>query len=319
MILKLKPAYKDYLWGGQRLINEFAKAYDGNILAESWELSCHKNGESRIANKEFENVTLGEFIEKNGRSVLGDNCIGLTDFPILIKLIDADQDLSVQVHPDDEYALANEGQYGKTELWYIVDANPGAFIYYGFKENISKDEFKKRIENNTILEVLNKVYVKKGNRFLIEAGTIHAIGAGIIIAEIQQNSDVTYRVYDYDRRNTDGSKRELHIDKAADVTDFSAARSNQSMLCRYFNVEEISLNGVECTCFKGFADSGSFVSILILDGEGTVSSNEILPYKKGDCFFITADSGAFTINGNCKALLTSVPHSHRYANPDINA
>ena len=196
-ILKLLPAGKDYLWGGTRLIKEYNKNFNLDKLAETWELSCHPDGLCTIAEGEFAGRTLSEYLDIVGKKVLGTKCEHMEQFPLLIKFIDAKNDLSIQVHPSDEYALTHEGQYGKTEMWYIMDCQPGAFIYYGFKEAISNEEFAERIQNKTLLEVLNKVEVKKGDVFFIEPGTIHAIGSGNLIAEIQQNSNVTYRVYDY--------------------------------------------------------------------------------------------------------------------------
>lgn len=196
-ILKLKPACKDYLWGGRRLVEEYGKEYDGETLAETWELSCHPDGPSVISNGKYAGKTLEEYIEKEGREILGTHCRRFREFPVLIKFIDANKDLSIQVHPDNRFALKNEGQYGKTEMWYVMDTEPGAFLYYGFKKEISREEFRRRINDNTLTEVLNSVSVKKGDTFFIEAGTIHAIGKGILLAEIQQNSNVTYRVYDY--------------------------------------------------------------------------------------------------------------------------
>ena len=198
-ILKLKPACKDYLWGGHRLVDEFHVDYDGPVCAEAWELSCHPDGPSVIENGPFAGKTLAEYIKAKGQQVLGTHCRRFREFPILTKFIDAKDNLSIQVHPGNRYALSHEGQYGKTEMWYVIDAEPGAFLYYGFKKEISKEEFRERIENNTLLEVLNAVPVKKGDALFIESGTIHAIGKGILIAEIQQNSNVTYRVYDYGR------------------------------------------------------------------------------------------------------------------------
>ena len=228
-VLKLIPACKDYLWGGHRLVDEYNKEYDGDILAETWELSCHPDGPSRIANGRYAGRTLAEYIEAEGKGVLGTHCRRFRDFPILIKFIDAKQDLSVQVHPDNRYALKNEGQYGKTEMWYVVDAGEEATLYYGFKEEISKEEFAERIQNDTVLDVLNKVPVQKGDVLFIESGTIHAIGADILIAEIQQNSNVTYRVYDYGRVGKDGKKRDLHIEKALAVTQDDAPDGRQCL------------------------------------------------------------------------------------------
>ena len=212
-VLKLQAPTKDYLWGGNRLVDEFGKKSAGAVTAESWELSCYPGCESVIENGEYAGKTLTDYIIENGKKVLGKNCEKFENFPILIKFIDARKDLSLQVHPSDDYALKNEGQYGKTEMWYIIDAKDNAFLYYGFNREISKEEFCERIENNTLTEVLNAYPVSKGDVVFIEAGTIHAIGEGILLAEIQENSNVTYRVYDYGRRDKDGNLRELHIIK----------------------------------------------------------------------------------------------------------
>ena len=209
--IKLKPALKDYIWGGTRLKSDFHKTSDLERVAESWELSCHKDGPSIIENGELAGLTLDEYVKRYGTNVLGTNCSKFESFPILIKLIDAKDNLSVQVHPDNDYALRVEGEYGKTEMWYIVDCDDGAELLYGFKNSISKEEFKERIQNNTLTEVTNRVRVNKGDAFFIEAGCLHAIGKGIVIAEIQQNSNTTYRIYDYGRLGTDGKPRDLHI------------------------------------------------------------------------------------------------------------
>ena len=218
-ILKLIAPCKDYLWGGNRLREEYGKKMNSDKIAESWELSCHKDGQSVIEGGEFDGKTLSEYIDAKGKRVLGTNCERFEYFPILIKLIDAKDNLSVQVHPSNEYALRVEGEYGKTEMWYIVDCNEGAELLYGFKHEIGEEEFADRIKNNTLLEVTNNVPVHKGDVFFIESGTLHAIGKGILIAEIQQNSNTTYRIYDYGRVGADGKPRQLHIDKAVEVTD----------------------------------------------------------------------------------------------------
>jgi mannose-6-phosphate isomerase class I len=206
-ILKLKPACKDYIWGGHRLVDEYNVSYDGEVCAEAWELSCHPDGPSVIMNGEYEGLTLQEYIDQNGWEVLGSHCRRFRDFPILTKFIDARDNLSIQVHPGNGFALQNEGQYGKTEMWYVLDAEPGAFLYYGFRQEVSREELARRIQENTLLEVLNAVPVQKGDALFIESGTLHAIGKGILIAEIQQNSNVTYRVYDYGRVGKDGRSR----------------------------------------------------------------------------------------------------------------
>jgi len=311
-ILKLKPACKDYLWGGRRLAEEFGVEYDGDILAEAWELSCHPDGPSVIAEGEYAGKTLPQFIEENGMEVLGTNCRRFREFPILTKFIDAKDNLSVQVHPSNTYALKNEGQYGKTEMWYVLDAEPGACLYYGFRDRISKEEFQERIENNTLLEVLNAVEVHKGDSLFIESGTLHAIGKGILIAEIQQNSNVTYRIYDYGRTDKNGRKRDLHIEKALDVTNrVPIVRNGENYPhiadCDYFTVDKLNLDGSLLNRMQGTVYESSFLSILILDGEGRISSHgEHVQYKKGDSFLLTAGSGDWQIEGSCDALLTTI-------------
>ncbi len=311
-LLKLRPSFKDYLWGGHRLVEKYNKEYDGDILAECWELSCHPDGPCFIENGQYESHTLADFIEKEGRQVLGTNCARFENFPILVKFIDARDNLSIQVHPDDTYALAKEGQYGKTEMWYVMDCEPGAFLYYGFKEEISKEEFAERIANDTLLEVLNKVEVQKGDVFFIEAGTLHAIGKGILIAEIQQNSNLTYRVYDYGRVGADGKKRDLHIEKALEVTNripmLKSKNANPHIAdCEYFTVDKLSMDGQLMSCMSGSVSEKSFVSVLFTEGAGSIScAGEELTFKKGDSFFITAGSGAYEIKGHCEALITTI-------------
>jgi len=315
-ILKLEPAFKDYLWGGNKLMKNYHKNYQGNILAESWELSCHPEGPSVIVNGKEAGRTLPEYIETHGREILGYNCRRFTDFPILIKLIDAKEALSIQVHPGNEYALQNEGQYGKTEMWYVADCEEDACLYYGFAREISKEEFKQRIQENTLLETLNAVPVQKGDVLLIEAGTIHAIGKGIVIAEIQQNSNVTYRVYDYGRIGKDGRQRDLHIDKALAVTNripIKRKSCNPHVAdCNYFTVDKLSLDGVRMKKICGFITQDSFSSILILEGEGMIRcKEEQLGFRKGDSLFLAADSGEYEMEGRCEALITSIGEKHK--------
>ena len=188
-------------------------------IGESWELSAHPDGQSVIASGTFAGMYFGEFIEKYGEEVVCWKSSSLDRFPVLIKFIDAKNALSIQIHPDDDYALENENEFGKNEMWYVVDCEPGAYLYCGLKQDSSKEEIRERIENNTITEILNKIEVHKGDCVMVKAGTIHAIGAGILICEIQQNSNCTYRMYDYDRRDKFGNRRELHISKAIDVVD----------------------------------------------------------------------------------------------------
>ena len=313
-ILKLNPVFKDYLWGGTKLRDEYGFESDLTKLAEGWMLSCHKDGENTIQNGEFAGKTLTEIVKSNP-DFLGENGKKFEYFPILIKLIDAKNDLSVQVHPDNEYAMRVEKEYGKTECWYVLDCDEGAELIYGFNREITSEEFKEKIADNTFLETVNKVKVKKGDLFFIEAGTLHAIGSGILLAEIQQNSNTTYRVYDYGRVGADGKPRELHVEKAVDVTNCvppTRSTDPEGELVKYDNYstqlltecELFSVKKVTVTdFFDGVADEKSFVSVLVTDGNGTIDGMEI---KKGDSLFIPANYGAFTIKGNIETIITRV-------------
>ncbi len=305
-ILKLKPACKDYIWGGRRLIDEYNKPYEGERLAETWEMSCHPDGPSVIVNGAHAGKTLAEYVVEQGKGVLGSNCQIFQDFPIMIKFIDAKDNLSIQVHPNNIYALEHEHQYGKTEVWYVLDAGENAFLYYGFKHEISKEEFAERIANNTLLEVLNAVPVHKGDVFYIPAGTIHAICRDIVIAEIQQSSNVTYRVYDYGRVGVDGKPRQLHVEQAVKVTKLAPPKDDYNFgghLVRspYFTVDQVDGG------YAGDCDDESFTSVLVVDGEGTICcGDEKLEVTKGDSLFLPADSGKFSLDGGVKALITRV-------------
>ncbi len=318
-VLKLKAPCKDYIWGGNRLREEYGKTLDSDRIAESWELSCHKDGQSVISGGKYDGKTLSDYIAENGKSVLGTNCGRFEYFPILIKLIDAKDNLSVQVHPSNEYALRVEGEYGKTEMWYIVDCDEGAELLYGFKQDISKEEFSRRIADNTLLEVTNNVPVHKGDVFFIESGTLHAIGKGILIAEIQQNSNTTYRIYDYGRVGKDGKPRELHVDKAIDVTSLTPPKYPTTAAgdplkisggvmtllrsCEYFTVHKLELDGTASLD----ADNTSFDSLLILDGEVEIkTAGERVSAKKGDSIFITAGTGEYTVSGKGEVIITNI-------------
>lgn len=315
-ILKLNCACKEYLWGGNKLKKNFYKKFDGDILAETWELSCHKDGYSTIQNGKYKGKTLLEYIETENKKPLGKNCERFDEFPILIKFIDSNQPLSVQVHPDNQYALKKEGQYGKTEMWYILDCDENSYLYYGFQRKVSKEEFKQAIENGTLEQILNKIKVKKGDVFFIEAKTIHAIGKDITIAEIQQNSNVTYRVYDYNRVGADGKKRELHIDKAIEVTntDFIGKKyhfGSHMVSCDVFDVGVISVIGEKILLC---AYDSSFHSLIITDGKGKISCNgEEMDIRKGDSIFVPANTGEYTVSGSVTMIKTSIPAQMTYS------
>ncbi len=309
-VLKLTPACKDYLWGGHRLVDEFHKDYDGPVLAETWELSAYPDSPSIIANGDHAGESFADYVKAHPEA-LGKNCERFQEFPILIKFIDAKKALSIQVHPDNQYAYEHEHQPGKTEMWYVIDAEPGAHLYYGFEKEISKEEFRERIENNTLEEVLHAAPVEKGDVFFIQSGTLHAIGAGILIAEIQQNSNVTYRIYDYGRRDKDGKTRELHVSQALDVTMREPVTRRISPEphradCPYFTVDKINLDGRRMVRLEGLIGSESFAHILVLDGEGTIAAGEdVMQYQKGDSIFLPAGIGRYEIHGKIEALMTT--------------
>lgn len=315
--LLLKAPLKDYLWGGKRLTEEFGFESDSDKTAEAWMLSCHKDGNSIVKNGEFAGCTLQEVLNNWGKAALGKNAYGFEYFPILIKLIDAKDRLSIQVHPDDKYALKNEGEYGKTEMWYVVDCDEGAQLIYGFNKDISKSEFTERVKNNDLSAVCNYVPVKKGDVFFINSGTMHAIGKGILIAEVQQNSNTTYRISDYGRLGADGKPRQLHIKQAVEVTNttkptepygavgditlypFGTVRELAS--CNYFKTQLVNLNGN-----VGVYDNDSFVSLLILSGEVALSyTGGMMKLKKGDSLFIPAKLKT-RLCGSAEILYTTI-------------
>jgi len=309
---RLKAPCKDYLWGGEKL-RAYGKISDADRIAESWELSCHPDGESIVMDGESAGRTLSAVLAEHPEA-MGEHCRKFDRFPVLVKLIDAKDDLSVQVHPDDAYALAHEGEYGKTEMWYIVEAAPDAELIYGFRENITKEEFRRAIEENSFLDKVNRVPVQKGDVFFIEAGTLHAIGKGILIEEIQQNSNTTYRVYDYGRVGADGKKRQLHVKRACEVINydvFPAAASGSFAAgghgvrdvfdCSYFSVKKLDCRGSITLC----AGENSFDSLLIISGSGKLSLNgESVTVQAGDSLFIPAAAGEYTAEGEFEALIS---------------
>ena len=339
-IMKLEPAFKDNLWGGTKLRTVFGKKCDYDVIGESWELSAHPDGQSVIASGIFTGMYFGEFIEKYGHDVVGWKSSSLDRFPVLIKFIDAKKDLSIQIHPDDDYALEIENEFGKNEMWYVVDCEPGAFLYCGLKKDSSKEEIRERIENNTITDILNKIEVHKGDCVMVKAGTIHAIGAGILICEIQQNSNCTYRMYDYDRKDKFGNKRELHIDKAIDVVDEKKYKPFISdnkdvpegaevlVSCKYFECYKYVLGSnaaeadhasdIEDNCYNTenvrntgkvniSVDAMSFRSVIVIDGSGKIAvGNNTMDYKAGDSFFVTAGEKVINLEGTGTVIVTKV-------------
>jgi len=317
----LKPVGKDYLWGGRRLRDDFSKEIDLEPLAETWECSTHPDGPSIIASGKHKGKILKDVLKQNPE-YLGTHPRIRGELPILIKLIDAKQDLSVQVHPDDDYAQKYEnGSLGKSEMWYVLDASKNTHLIYGFYHDMDKEILRQSLEQGTVEKYLQKVKIKKDDVFYIEAGVVHAIGAGSLIAEIQESSNLTYRLYDYNRLDKDGKPRTLHIEKAIDVANLhGSAEPRQPMRvlkyqkgcalellcrCKYFQVERLLINTERCREMASFqTGSNSFEVFLCIDGCGVLfeENNEALKFFKGDCIFVPANSEMFKLHGRAQML-----------------
>lgn len=301
-IVKLYPECKDNIWGGVKLREKYGKQTQKDPVAESWELSFHKDGPTRLA----DGKTLQEVATK---ADLGKNCEAFPFFPMLAKFIDAKQDLSVQVHPSDSYALQHENSFGKTEMWYVVEADKGAGIYLGFKRAVTKEEYEKAIADHTLTDLLNFFEVKAGECYFIPSGTIHAIGAGCLICEIQQNSNLTYRVYDYGRKDKNGNERELHVEKALKVTSLDAYAYNPLSIqtkqgellgvSRYFTTTSVRVNGNKTLV----ADKNSFKCLICVSGNGEVDGKAV---SVGDSWFVPAGYGEVVFRGDMHLICAEV-------------
>lgn len=316
----LQPSGKDYIWGGTRLKSEFGKAFlPQDPLAETWECSVHPDGPSYVVSGEETGKTLADVLAAHPEYLGTTPSVATSGtLPILVKLIDVKANLSVQVHPDDEYAQRMEnGQAGKTEMWYVVDAEPDAQIVFGLNRSTTREELRRSLEDGTIEHYLNHIPVQSGDVFFVTAGTIHAIGKGALIAEIQQNSNLTYRLYDYGRLGKDGKPRPLHIDKALDVVKLFGSRPlrqpkrvlRQSagfvheLLCSspYFQVDRCLLSANDITLEQL---PESFRVLLCLDGKGTLSEGaDSIPFEKGQTVFIPATADHLTLSGEATFLL----------------
>ncbi|MGL5869959.1 type I phosphomannose isomerase catalytic subunit [Clostridium chrysemydis] len=307
--IKFENLYYERIWGGRGL-EKFRDNMPSGVIGESWDIACHRNGTGIIENGELKEMSFSELIKKYGNEVVGDKMDKET-FPLLIKLITADDKLSVQVHPDDEYAKKIENDLGKTEAWYVVDAEPNASLIVGTK-NCDKETFKKAIELSDLDPYLNKIPVKKGDMFYVKSGLVHAICEGVTIAEIQQSSDTTYRVYDYNRG------REIHVEKALDVIDFSLKGENikgvtihkegfdKTILClsEFFTIQKYE---VKETVTES-SDKDRFYLFTCVDGEGKIEANgTTLDIKFGDSFLIPAYLGEYTLKGEFTLLKSYVP------------
>lgn len=305
--IKFENLYYKKIWGGRDLKSFRSNLPEGNI-GESWDVACHENGTGVVANGRFKGISFDKLIESYGEKVLGRKYVN-KKFPLLVKLINSNDNLSVQVHPNDEYAKIKENSFGKTEAWYVIDAEEGAELIVG-TNGCTKEQFQDAIKNNTVENCLNRIKVKKGDGFLINSGLVHAIGKGLIIAEIQQNSDITYRVYDY------GRPREIHVEKSLEVIDFSLKPERLveeykeydgykfTSLCKnqYFSIDKCVVD----TDYTSNTNGDNFVILTIVDGSGKVTGNHYTEdLKKGDSILLPASLGEYTIEGKLEVLITN--------------
>lgn len=309
--LKTSPVFKNYIWGGNNIKKIYSKNTPEPPVAESWEISAHPDGECLIANGEYKGKTINEVSELMGSDFLGKSIKKGEKFPLLLKILDACDRLSVQVHPSDEYARINEnGEKGKTEAWYILSAEKGASLIYGFKENVTKEIFEKAINEGKCEDCLNKVECAPGDVFYIPSGTVHAVGKGLMIAEIQQSSNTTYRVFDYNRRDKNGNLRELHIKKALDVCNFKSSAGKEKTVGKAEKIGDNTLLHIidnEFFVFEKLCIEKRMVCktedllhlLFIENGEGSVGGES---FKKGDSILIPAGMNEYEIKGNCSVL-----------------
>lgn len=312
--LRLKPCLRSYLWGGTRLREEYHKTGAG-IIAESWELSVRSDGPTLIGSGAHCGESLADILCADPVGMAGTRC-GIAPFPLLIKLIDAQKDLSVQVHPSDASACREKGEQGKTEMWYVVDCEPESTLFLGFSRAVTPDELRQRAQDGTICEVLNRVAVHPGDVFFVRPGTVHAIGAGILVAEIQQNSDTTFRVYDYNRLGADGKPRQLHLERAIEVMNCAPAQGaadtllpcppdgvQEVLTCEYFRVRRAEVKRRIDLSTEG----GSFTHLMCVRGAGDIlCGGRNYPFRQGDSYFLPAALGEYAVEGDGSLVLSGV-------------
>ena len=310
--LQFEPILKERIWGGEKLKTVLNKPIVSQITGESWELSTVEGDVSVVANGVLKGKSLMEIIDENPSGILGTRVYERfgKQFPLLFKYLDAREDLSIQVHPNDELAKVRHNSFGKTEMWYVVQADIDSRIIVGFKENSNKEEYVKHLNDNTLVSILDDVKVKKGDVFFLETGTVHAIGAGLVVAEIQQTSDITYRLYDFDRVDAQGNKRELHVDLALDAINYNEVEtqkkyeseiniSNVVVDCPYFTTNFIPLEGK----FEIIKSTKSFTVYMCTEGSFEIEYDGFKhSYLKGDTVLVPAVINAFTLNGKASVL-----------------
>ncbi len=313
--LKFKPILKERLWGGTKLKDVLGKPISSDITGESWELSGVDGDISEVANGPLEGKTLKDLIASDGESLLGKSVMDRfgNDFPILIKFIDAKQDLSIQLHPNDELAQERHNSFGKTEMWYIMDADPGANLIVGFNRDVDKEEYVQSLKNDTLLDLLNYEEVTEGDTFFINTGKIHAIGAGVLLAEIQQTSDVTYRVFDFNRKDKEGNYRELHTELALDAIDY---KKKDDFKVAYQNVTDSTNPMVDCPYFKtnfltltqdlhkDVTQRDSFTIFMCVSGAAEITTEAGGAHiEKGETLLVPASSNSIDIATSGAKLL----------------
>ena len=310
--LQFEPILKERIWGGTKLKTFLNKPITSNITGESWEISIVENDVSVVVNGSLKGKSLNELINEFPEAVLGTKVYAQfgKQFPLLFKYIDAREDLSIQLHPNDELAKKRHNSFGKTEMWYVMQADTDARLIVGFKEKSSPEEYIKNLNNKTLLTILDTKKVKQGDVFMLDTGTIHAIGAGIVIAEIQQTSDITYRVYDFDRVDANGKTRELHIDLALEALNYEKIQAqrfysntenvaNEIVNCNYFTTNFIPLDGN----IEIHKNQTSFTVYMCVEGDFKLTfDNESYSYKKGDTVLIPAAITDFQLSGKASIL-----------------
>lgn len=317
--LQFQPEFKERVWGG-RALEQFGLTIPDGHIGEGWMIADHPNGTTKVLNGELAGLGLDEIRETYGQDWLGSKGVSEQGgrFPLLIKLLDCNDDLSVQVHPTDDYVGLPKGELGKTEMWYVLDAKSGAKIIYGLKENVTHDHLRDALENGTVMDTLQEVSVEAGDSFFIPAGTVHALCAGVLVAEIQQNSDTTYRIFDYNRPGLDGKPRELHIEDSLNVTVFkntgaTSMKTNQAVpgewltlaSCPYFVVEK----GIVSGSWNLSTTQDSFTILVVCEGSGQLIWNEKeqLNLKAGQCYLLPSSLASYKLEGNTTVLRSYLP------------
>lgn len=322
-LMKMQPVFKQYIWGGTGFKDKFGMDTGYDTASEAWMVSANDNGKSVVENGNYSGKTIDELYEILKEKLVGDYVKDKysSHFPLLVKFLDCADKLSVQVHPDDDYAVKYENsRFGKTEMWYILDAKENAKLIYGFCKDVTKSEFENAVKNGNLDGILNYVDVKKGDVFYIKSGTLHALSDGLTVAEIQQNSDLTYRVYDYDRKDKNGHTRPLHIEKSLCVTKLESSKGKEKVKTESFEDADLNIVTplVKCDCFTTvkyetkekadfLTDNNSFEVLIFTDGAAKVlcDFNEI-DVKKGDCVLVPAYLGKYTVLGKCEFLKSCV-------------